>query len=241
MKKEIIILLTGTINVSNKHYTSLSNPTERKKQYMETILYYLSNFEFPVVYIENSGIDISNEMVEQINSKRLEIISFTGNNYSAELGKGLGEMKCIEYAINHSKFISDNSFIFKITGRYKILNLKNIISQYLENTEVDILVDFTKYLKYSASAIFGFTRPFANNYLFRFNHLLNDSKNYFFEHALAQAALIAIGEGSQYALIKHYPKISAISGTTGKKYPSSFLYYFPRYLKYKIRDFILKR
>lgn len=241
MNKEIIILLTGTINVGNKHFTTLLDSNERAEQYIDTIKYYLNKTRLKIVFSENSGTDISQLFREEVDTGRIEFITHNGNDYNQELGKGRGEMNCIEYAINNSSIITENSFVFKITGRYRILNLNKFIEQFNYDPQIEILVDLTKELQFSSSAIFGFTQNFFKKYLIHQKAKLNDSKNYFFEHGLANAIINAIGDGTKFHLFKYYPRISAVSGTTGSKYPSSLFYYIPRYLKYRIRDFILKR
>lgn len=237
----IILLLTGTVNVYNKHFTILTNSEQRKKEYIDTIKYYLKNYPFRIVFVENSNEDFSQFFKEEINQNRLEILSFDGNNYSSEIGKGLGEMKCIEYAVINAKTIEDNSFIFKITGRYRILNFPRFINIYTGDPFIELMADLTNNFRFSSSAIFGFKPFFARQFLFKNAALINDQNKFYFEHALAKAVLEAIGEKVKFHIFKHYPKIKAISGTTGLPYKKSFLYLLPRQIKYRIRYYIVIR
>lgn len=235
------MLLTGTVNTRNKDFTLLNNPQIRKEDYIETIWYYLKRFNYPIVFVENSSEDLSMYFTSEIENNILEILSFEGNNYSQTLGKGTGEMRCIEYGISHSKIIDQNTFVFKITGRYKVLNLHKFISFYKRHSDMELLADLTGNFKFSQSGIVGFKPFFAQKYLVKYQSILNDSAGIYFEHALAKAVLEAMSGGIRFYIFKYYPKIKAISGTTDKAYRKSFLYLIPRRFKYIIRYFILMR
>lgn len=240
-EKNIVLLLTGTIHVNNKSFTLLINADQRRKEYIETINYYLDKYPFPVVFVENSNENLSPYFEKEIKRERLEILHFDGNNYSAEIGKGLGELKCIEYAVKNALTITENSFIFKITGRYKILNFPNFIRFYTKHPSLELMADLTNNFRFSSSAIFGFRPFFARNYLFKNADLINDQDNFFFEHALGKAVLEAIGNKINFQIFKYYPKLQAISGTTGQPYNKSFFYMLPRQLKYLVRYYIVIR
>ena len=241
IQDNIVILLTGSINVYDKHFTTITNAEIRKNEYIDTIKYYLKKYNLPVVFVENSNEDLSAYFKEEINNNRLEILTFDGNRYPAEIGKGLGELKCIEYGITNSQIINDNSFVFKITGRYKVLNLPNFIGVYNRNPSIELLADLTNNFRLSASAIFGFRPFFARQYLFKNAHLINDQDDFYFEHALGKAVLEAIGDQVKFHIFKHYPRVRAISGTTGKAVKKSFLYLLPRHIKYWVRYYIVIR
>ena len=86
----MILLLTGCINPAGMSYTTLINPEERKKQYVDAIHFYLSKTNYPIVFSENSGIDISYCFHDDIKSGRLEVLCFHGNQDKTR-GKGYGE------------------------------------------------------------------------------------------------------------------------------------------------------
>lgn len=241
MQSDIVLLLTGTINTNNKFFTAVNDQQQRRNEYVASIKYYLSAFDHPIVFVENSGVDISADLAAEIGAGKLEVLSFNGNDYAPELGKGLGEMRCIQHGIEHSAAIKPESFVMKITGRYKIKNLHRYIRFYQEHEDTDILADLTGNMTLSASAFFGFRPFFGTRYLFKNSGMLNDSDLWFFEHVLARSVLQAIGDRVNFRILKYYPKLSAISGTTGKRYNESFFYYLPRYLKYRIRYYIIMR
>ncbi len=237
----IVLLLTGTVNVNAMQYTQLTDAGTRKKDYIRAVRHYLDNFPFPVVFVENSGEPMAVHFEDEINTGRLEVLGFDGNNYDTSFGKGYGEMRCIEFAITHSKLIGENSFVFKITGRYIIDNAQRFFSRYSRFPDTELMADLTNNFRWSASAIVGFRPFFATTYLFKNAGLINDSLKFSFEHALAKAVLEAIGAQVNFQLFRYYPKLRAISGTTGRPYRKSFFYMLPRQFKYWIRYYILIR
>jgi hypothetical protein len=236
-----VLLLTGTVNVNAMSFTKLTDSNTRKNDYVRAVRHYLDRFPFPVVLVENSGEPMALHFEKDIASGRLEVLGFEGNNYDPDLGKGYGEMRCIEYAISHSRLIRDESFIFKITGRYVIDNAHRFFSRYSRHPQTELMADLTNNFRWSASAIVGFRPFFARNFLFKNAELINDSRKFSFEHALAKSVLEAIGAQVNFQLFRYYPKLRAISGTTGRPYRKSFLYMLPRQLKYLVRYYILIR
>ncbi len=241
LNNNILLFLTGTINTYNKEFCVLNDPEKRKNEYINTIRYYLANYGYRILFVENSNENISSQFEVEIENKQLEILCFDGNKYDEKIGKGLGEMLCIEYGILHSSFIRQNPFIFKITGRYKILNLKNFIDFYKTHSDTELIADLTNNFKSSQSCIFGFKPFFAKKFLLNYTSILNDTSGIYFEHALAKAVLLAISENIKFYIFRYYPKIHAISGTTGKAYNISFFYFSLRRLKYFIRYYIMIR
>ena len=124
----MILLLTGCINPNGMSYTALSNTEERKAQYIEAINYYISYTRYPIVFVENSGTDISLLFTDAIKSNRMEYLFFSGNK-NKERGKGYGECEILQYALEHSVLIntSKSKRIAKITGRLIIRNINSII------------------------------------------------------------------------------------------------------------------
>ena len=87
-------------------YTKLNNPEVRLKQYKDALDWYLENTDYNILLVENSGYDFSADYKEFIDRKRLEFISYNGNDYDRTLGKGYGEAQIMNYGFNNSTIIS---------------------------------------------------------------------------------------------------------------------------------------
>ena len=157
MGKQVVLLLTGTVNPNNMSFTKLLDADSRKAQYLEAIRFWLKRVDVPIVFVENSGYSLAPFFEKEIAANKLEMLDFEGNNYTRNLGKGYGELLILEYAYLHSKKIREADFIFKVTGRHRILNFSSFLKQYKQCSDIHIMVKFYGYLKNCDSRFFGFS------------------------------------------------------------------------------------
>ena len=86
-----------------------------------------------LVLCENSGFDLAPFAARAQAAglaDRVELISFQGLDHPAGHGRGYGEFKLVDHAMAHSRLIAaagDAVTVWKVTGRYKILNLRQLI------------------------------------------------------------------------------------------------------------------
>jgi len=212
---KMVILLTACINPNGMPFTKLTMPTERMKQYIYALRFYLNNTSIPVVFVENSNTDISIFFKKEIRPHYLEIHTFQGNK-NLEKGKGYGEAEIIEYAINHSKLICSNCCLIKITGRLVIKNLNSLINiRRILFLNQSIQSTINSELSFADSRIIIAPIGFYNLFL-RNKNRINDSNKVFFEHILAET--IKIQSKFDYIPFVIEPQISGYSGSTGEKY-----------------------
>lgn len=213
----MIILLTGCITPNGMSFTSLNDPSERKEQYIAAINFYLNNSNYPIVFVENTGTDISELFTSAIQSGRMEYLSFKGNK-EKERGKGYGECEIIQYALEKSHIIhsANDKRIAKITGRLIIENIVSILKFndlfFSRNTTIcSISNDYS----YADSRFFIAQVGFYQEFL-KYKELIDDTKGYYFEHALCDTIKNAISYPFVPFIIM--PQIIGISGSTGEVY-----------------------
>jgi hypothetical protein len=240
-KNNNIIFLTGCINPNGMAFTALQDPDIRREQYIATIKFYLQHTDKRILFVENSNNDISAWFENEIHNHDVEIITFDGNNYDKLLGKGYGEMLIIEYALAHSVFIREADFIFKITGRLQVLNIKAICRQIDKDETIQILMNFQQNLSYADSKCWGAAKSFYSDILILNKNIIDDSKGIHFEHALSKAAHLAIAKGYNFQFIADLPRYSGIKGSENKKFNDSVLYWIPLYIKHKMRLNMLRK
>lgn len=229
----MIILLTGCINPNGMAFTALSNKKERQKQYIKAIEFYLRETNYPIIFVENSGTDISSLFLEHIESGRFECITFIGN-HDKKRGKGYGECEILNYALSHSKMIENmhNCYIAKITGRLIIRNIDKILCFHRllfpkRTVFFTINTDFT----FSDSRLIIAPIDFYHVFL-RQKDEIDDNSGYFFEHALLDT--IKNEEQYKYSPFFLIPIIEGSSGSTG------YIYEIPTHtLRFKIKYFRL--
>lgn len=183
--KSHVILLTACISPEGMIFTKLQDSIVREAQYINAINYYLANTEFKIVFCNNSGEDISNKIIQN-KKKRVEFLSFNGNNFDKNFGKGYGEFIIIKYALENSLFIKEADYIIKITGRIKV---KNITKSLFLN---DLFLVFPKKRVYitledscniATSNYFIAPKSFFDFFV-NIENGINDSGGYYFEHLL---------------------------------------------------------
>lgn len=235
MNKSVVVLLTGTINANNMAFTQLQDAELRKNQYVEAIRFWTKLSGITVVFVENSSADLSSYFQKEIETGLLELLSFNGNEFDRSLGKGYGELKCLEFAYRNSRFIKYADFVFKSTGRYKLLNFSSFLDTYTTDPNVNLLVDFKWNLTFCDSRFFGFAPAFIPDFLLKFESIVNDSKGIYFEHILCKAALTAIANDYIFKPLATLPRIEGYSGSSGAKYNSNFLHWFRYKFEYNLK------
>ncbi|MCX2473182.1 hypothetical protein OQZ33_02440 [Pedobacter sp. MC2016-05] len=235
-----LIFLTGCINPDGMSFTKLQNPAVRKQQYIDAINFYLNETDTPILFVENSGTDISKEFDLLNLQGRLELLTFDGNNFNKNLGKGFGEMQILKYAITHSTLYSSCEHILKITGRYKVLNINSFLT---ETTFLDselIKLDIIRSLTICESKFWICKKEFLSLFLLDYHDKLNDSEGYYFEHALLHATFDSIKKGFRYGTLVEYPRFSGVFGTDNTKFNDSYLVWAKQNLRFKLKNHLLK-
>lgn len=219
MGKSTVILLTACISPDGMAYTALQDSNERKRQYIDAIKFYIDSTYYPIVFCNNSGEDLSVEFPEVRN--RVEFLSFFGNDYDKQLGKGHGEYKIIEYALHNSKHLQDASRIIKITGRLKIFDIETQIRVasicYWLDSPFVLVADFSQKERFARSECIIAKKDFFEKYFLVANNI-NDSQNYYFEHLLFDVAVTSPYEPKRFCLPLG---IEGVSGSTGTQYSQS--------------------
>ena len=129
MKYPVVVVLTACVNPNGMSYTVLQDADKRKQQYVDALNYYLENTRLPIVFIENSNIDFSDDFRKWIDNGRLEYITFDGNsNFDKIKGKGYGEALMLLYCIKHSVKIRNSRYLIKVTGRLQVKNISKLAS-----------------------------------------------------------------------------------------------------------------
>lgn len=229
----IVILLTACVNPKEMAFTKLQDVQERIFQYKNALRFYLENTDFNIVIVENTLYDLGFD----IDSNRVEYLTFDGNNYDKSLGKGFGEALIIDYALNNSFFLNDADYIIKITGRLQVENIIKII-KYLKLNDFNlgntVFSNITWDMKFCYSYFFIANKIFLNTFL-ELKNDINDSKSIYFEHVLMNSIINWKKSNNNFLVLKFPILINGISGSTGEKYlknKSIFVLSITQYIKF---------
>lgn len=217
-KNKFCFLLSSTIKPNITVYSKRNNPKIREKDYC-SVVEALVKTNLPIVYCDSSDYPLDN--IEKILSEFLpnsyEILQFDGSTFPPELGKGYGEMQIVKYALEHSKLLKECDYVIKITGRYCVENIKNIIDLILSQEGATVIADYDKKSNYTYSGLFIASPIFFFDYLFAFQSFINDSEGRFFEHALHKAITQFVDSGGAVSCFPVRPIITGYSGTWNVK------------------------
>lgn len=228
----VVILLTGCVDAKNMSYTALTDISVREKHYIDSMQFYYKETAIPIILAENSNHTFSADLVTNlVESGRVEILTYDGNNFDKHLGKGYGEMETLLFTMKHSKFIGPNTRIIKITGRHQVYN----INTYIHKINLKDQFLYFKGHPKAASEIYVTSRYFINNFLGRNINLINDTAGVFFEHVLAISILEASAKGHRYEMLCSYPRLVGIRGTENIPHrTNSKLFWIRQNLLYQI-------
>jgi hypothetical protein len=170
------LLITGTI-VPNSNFVAYANVEERRKEYYDSLLFYSNNFRDDYLFfLENSSYDFAKdkEFQQLLADKNITLLKFPVSDKFNQ-GKGYQEFEMLDNAIEKLA-IEYNSFI-KITGRYKVMNLKRLTSFKCEG----LVADFHKKTKVTQTNVFYVSGSFYNSNLKGLYLQVDDSKGVYIE------------------------------------------------------------
>jgi hypothetical protein len=123
-----VVLMTATL-VPPSAAVARSDPTMRLRDYCDALSFYLTlpaaGFD-RIIFADNSDSDLTPVLavVQRENvDKRVELLSFQGNEHDPTLGKAYGEFRIIDTVVEASTILSSEDHVWKTTGRLRCLNL----------------------------------------------------------------------------------------------------------------------
>ncbi len=157
-QKKQILLLTATVTppAGSRNLIRL-DPRERLEDYCTAFDFYLTLLDRGVdriIFAENSNSDIT-RLVRMAAGRglsgRVEFLSFYGLDYPPAYDRGYGELKLVDYMVEHSAFIrqfTPDYTLWKVTGRYIIRNLDKIIARQPKDFDfyINFRIGFTRQL-----------------------------------------------------------------------------------------------
>jgi len=135
----------------------------------------------------------------------------------------------------------DSDYVVKVSGRYFIRNVEAIISALSHGEDIYVMADLGLNLTWANSSIFVFRPSFIADYLSTFHDSMNDSKGFYFEHALARAILHAASDGHKWMPLSSRPIIVGCSGTDDSPYRASGARLVAREMVHRVKNRLLGR
>ena len=194
--------------------TALQDPKIRTAQYLEAIDFYLQHTTYDIVFCENTGTNIFDEIGSPKKHIRLEYLTFCGNDYDKSIGKSYGEAVIIQYAIHNSRKLQTCEYLIKITGRVKVLNLNSLavkLSKYRSFGQI-IALEFSN-KDWANSVCFFSPKEWLLAAIEKYAVLLSDTE-YNFEKMISDS----ITETRGMKICWYHPIIEGICGGSNMPY-----------------------
>lgn len=225
--KNITIILTGTINV-NAIFTNHDNANLRRLEYLNSLKYY-SQFA-KIYFLENSGYNFSLDK-EFINIPNTTFYEHPKSaNYSR--GKGYQEFEMIDSWLNGMES-RPNNFI-KITGRYIVKNISDIISECSDVKDHEIIIEKFYFKKNIAlTDIFYVTYDYYRNNIYGKYINSDDASGIYIEHIIRSV----IDNAGRNKVFRHFPLKIGISGSTGRNLGNLYILKMINFLRYIVYIF----
>jgi hypothetical protein len=231
-----VVLLTSSIHpqfIDKK--LGRNNPQDREKDCYEAVKFYLSK-GFKVVFVDNSN--TRSELILNLNNDfpSLEYLFFqTQRSFK---GKSHGEVEIMKYALEHSILLKEVDYLIKITGRYIIKNLQEILDL-TNGVEKEIYINPTRNLRWADSRLMIMRKSYCLNYFFpAVDKYLDETKKVFMENAFMKSLLQYLLDGGELNLWTAYPAYDAYDGTHNEKIKFGRIKRLKYLLYYKIKKFV---
>ncbi len=216
-----LLVITSCISPGTEvPFLTVNDSGERRAEYEETIRWAICDSPFTeIVYVDNSGcsLEIFDRYVglAEMENKKLELLSLLETDHSIHFGKGYGEGRMIEYALEHSRLISENreQYFYKITGRLCIEN----ISKMMERRNLKKVYLFRNYPLYDMldTRFYGMPIEIYKKYFMKAYTGVNDKKLSYLEKIFYE---ICQEHQIPFDCMKGYPCFRGRSGSTGEVY-----------------------
>lgn len=199
MVDRAVLFMTACINPGGMPETVLQDLNIRLDQYIRAVHYYLEETSFEILFVENSGYDISSHFEETVQSGRLEVITFFGNGFNHSLGKGFGECLVVKEALKRSRMLKNASSIIKVSGRHIVSNIVSIacMSKQLVSSDTFVVCDINKKTRGANSDLFIASKDFYERLVSNID-LINESNGRWFEHALYESIDQYVKDGNEF-------------------------------------------
>jgi len=192
----ILIILTCTVNINPvKLWLFQTDPNERLKCYLKSIIQWLEKTNLTICVVENSGYTFPelSEYVEKY-KHRFEIISYIESELSLEIrsklghrSKGGSEIYAINHAYHNSTFKNTTKFVIKITCRYFIEEFEQFLIDsklsYKSKSGVGIFdTDHILVLRQHDNARCEIIGSHITTFTLIFDLIMHDSNNHYNQH-----------------------------------------------------------
>jgi hypothetical protein len=231
--------MTATVDVRGVVGLLRNDPIARLEDYRSALEQWTQSRGLDaLIFVENSGYDIDvlrrTAQGSALHPDHVEFLSFDGQDFPRELGKGYGETLNLEYALANSRLLSTGAYrMLRVNGRNYVENVDVFLEALRAPTE--ILCDLNQLLTWGDGRVLGGTIDFFESYLCPYGREIDDSRGYYLEHAVARAVHRGMAEGLVWRPYPEPPIVRGFSGTSNVEAAENRFVRKGRALRHKVK------
>jgi hypothetical protein len=212
-KKYPPLIITTAVTPKNVPYLSMTDSNERIIKYQIAIEIWLKKIpNLKIILCDGTGFDWLPIIKTKYDPEQFECLTHFNDVDGVErYGKGFGEIKSINYAIDNSNIISENKHFMKITGKYWVDNIdrfseEDLYSEFKCKSIFKISVWSILYINsaFYTCSVYTYRKYFYDSY-----KLINDHTGKDLEHVLGDVIVSNAMKNYQFRVSP------AICGWTG--------------------------
>jgi hypothetical protein len=237
MSEKPVLLLTATIHPDPYVTSGRLDPLEREEDYFKATEYYLK-IGYKVVFIENSN--TKSQKIFDLGRlfPGLEYLFFASQE--SHLGKSKGEVEIMNFALSQSVLLSKVDYVIKITGRYLISNLDQVVLP-TNCIEKDIYINPTRNLRWADSRLMMMKKSYYFEYFLpTVLKYLDEEKKVYMENVFIKSLFYYLIDGGTLNLWPAYPAYQGFDGTHNEQISFSFIKMLRYNIYYRIKKFVFK-
>ena len=215
---QVALILTSTLRPHAGVAVKVNSERLRAVQYLETLRWWKRNSPWPILFADNSGSSLLNELRFEGGEDCVVIaVEPPPEDLAATRGKGLAEAFMLREAMTRldPKFTA----IVKVTGRLTVRNIGRCLAS-MDGRFVTCKI--SPDLTFSDSRVFAGDRESLRYLVNRVIDGADDESGRYFEHELAAGALSLISGGVPFRAFHRLPSVRGVSGTSGNAYGGAF-------------------
>jgi hypothetical protein len=238
------LLVTSCVYVSAP-FVGLSNAESRIELTLAAIERWLQTEKsLKIVICDGSGYDFARDVFERFPEAAIECVAFKNNtDLVADYGKGFGEGEIVEYALEHSRHLSQSEHFAKCTSKLWVTNFTAILKTWNDVFQCDVGFDnvtsIVSIRPLEVDTRFYIVRKDFYIDTFKDAHKsVRDREGYYLEHSFRDAMLNRRLQFSRYL----FPVPALIEGVSGSSGASFAVRHFSRghHVRRYIKRVILK-
>ena len=226
------LIITTAALPGDVPFLEMRDSEQRIAKYLKAINIWLKKIpDLRIVLCDGTGFDWIDIVEEKYPNHHFECLHFINDmNSVKKYGKGFGEIEILNFAVNNSRYVAEQSRFMKITGKYWVNNICKFDDEdlFCDFKCKSTFLIFKLKLLYINSSFFICSSQMYLKYFYNSSILINYHSGDDLEHVMGK---IIISNNIKNYQFKRFPGIAGWSGTSNTPFDLS-----PITLKDKLRE-----